>query len=131
MKLIDIVNLDEMYEYEDIYEDEECEECLVDEDGNIFDLDGNPLDEAAVTRQFKRYGNKMTRQYRCMGGPKKGRVVATAAGCGKRKDPRRVRIGKKSARLKKGERVRKTLRTKRKTPSKLLVRRNKALRGDV
>ena len=120
----------EDFEYEYIYE-EECEECLLDEYGNIYDLDKNLIEEAAVSRQFKRYGTEFKRQFRCMSGPKKGRVVASAKACGKRKDPLRVRIGRKSARIKKGQRVRKTLRTKRKTLSKILTRRNKALRGDT
>jgi hypothetical protein len=41
-----------------------------------------------------------------------------------------VRIGKKSARMKKGQRVRKSKFTKRKTQSKRLSRMNAALRGD-
>lgn len=124
MKLEDIL-------FEECYIDEECEEVYVDEYGNIYDLDKNIIEEAAVTRQFKRYGDNLKRQFRCMSGPKKGRIVAKAANCGRRKDPMRVRIGKKSSRIKKGQRVRKTLRTKKKTISKVLTRRNKALRGDA
>lgn len=124
MKIIDLL-------YSTVEECEDYEECLIDEYGNVYDLDENLIEEAAVTRQFKRYGNDFKRQYRCMSGTKKGKVVATPSTCGKRKDPKRIRIGKVSARRKKGERVRKSKRTKRKTLSKLLVRRNKALRGDV
>ena len=113
------------------YECEDCEECLVDEYGNVYDLEENLIQEGPVKRQFKRYGDTFKRQFRCMSGPKKGKIVAAPANCGKRKDPKRIRIGKKSARMKKGQRVRKTLRTKRKTLSKLLTRRNEVLRGDA
>ena len=84
----------------------------------------------AVERQFRRYGDKFLRQYRCKSGPKRGRLVASPEACGKRKDPNRVRKGKAAARRKKGQRVRKTLFTKRRTQSKRLSRLNKVLRGD-
>jgi hypothetical protein len=84
----------------------------------------------SVDRQFRRYGDNFLRQYRCTSGPKKGRLVASPDQCGKRKDPRRVRIGKKAARVKKGIRIRKSKFTKRKTQSKRLSRLNKVLRGD-
>lgn len=84
----------------------------------------------AVDRQFRRYGDKFVRQYRCTTGPKAGRMTSSPEKCGIRKDPRRVRIGKKSSRVKKGQRIRKTQFTKRKTASKRLSRMNKALRGD-
>jgi len=92
-----------------------------------FDFD---VIEESVDRQFKRYGDTFKRQYRCTSGPKAGRMVASPEKCGIRKDPRRVRIGKKSARMKKGQRVRKSKFTKRKTQSKRLSRMNAALRGD-
>jgi hypothetical protein len=88
------------------------------------------LDEA-VKRQFKRYGNKIVRKFRCYGGPKDGSMVTDAADCGIKKNPLKVRQGKQSARLKKGQRVRKTNMTKRKAPSKRLIRMNKLLRGDT
>lgn len=84
-----------------------------------------------VTRQFKRYGNKLKRQYRCMSGPRKGRLVANPQTCGKRKDPRQVRAGKKSSRLRRGERVRKTKLTKRRPLSQRLQKFNKRLRGEI
>lgn len=83
-----------------------------------------------VTRQFKRYGNTFKRQFRCMSGPRKGRLVVNPQKCGMRKDPKQVRAGKKSARIRKGERVRKTRLAKRKTPSKMVQRLNKRLRGE-
>ena len=57
-------------------------------------------------------------------------MTSTAAGCGMKKDPLKVRKGKKAARMKKGQRIRKTLMTKRKAPSKRLVRMNNILRGE-
>jgi hypothetical protein len=86
--------------------------------------------EEGAKRQFKRYGNKFVRKFRCYGGPKDGRMVSKAADCGIRKDPFKVRQGKRSARRKKGQRVRKTRLTKRKAPSQRVTRMNKILRGD-
>jgi hypothetical protein len=86
--------------------------------------------EEAAKRQFKRYGNKFVRKFRCYGGPKDGRMVSKAADCGVKKDPFKVRQGKRSARLKKGQRVRKTMMTKRKAPSKRVTRMNDILRGE-
>jgi len=95
----------------------------------VEDLDED-LNEAHVKRQFRRYGDTFKRQYRCMSGSKKGLMVTSPESCGKRKDPRRVRIGKKASRVKKGIRVRKSKFTKRKTASKRLSRLNKVLRGE-
>jgi hypothetical protein len=110
----------------------------VDEINNIIkemetDLETNDPEAVfeAVDRQFRRYGDKFLRQYRCKSGPKSGRLVASPEACGKRKDPKKVRQGKASARRKKGQRVRKTLFTKRRTQSKRLSRMNKILRGDA
>lgn len=83
-----------------------------------------------VTRQFKRYGNKFDRQYRCMSGPRKGRLVKSPQKCGMRKDPKQVRAGKKSSRIRKGERVRKTILAKRRAPSRTVQRLNKRMRGE-
>jgi hypothetical protein len=86
--------------------------------------------EEAAKRQFKRYGNKFVRKFRCYGGPKSGRMVSKAADCGVKKDPLKVRQGKRSARMKKGQRVRRTMMTKRKAPSKRVTTMNNILRGD-
>ena len=104
---------------------------IISEMCDILGSDGLTDLNEAVKRQFKRYGDTFLRQYRCTTGPKAGRMAANAASCGKRKDPRKVRQGKKSARMKKGQRVRKTLFTKRKSQSKRLTRLNKVLRGDT
>ena len=86
------------------------------------------LDEA-VERQMRRYGDKMKISYRCKDGDKKGRVVSQPTECTMRKNPKRVRAGLHSSRIKKGERVRKSQFTKRKTLSQILVRRNKMMKG--
>ena len=101
-------------------------------DGIVELTEGDEFDKIveSVQRQFRRYGDKFLRQYRCTTGQKAGRMVASPEKCGIRKDPRRVRMGKKSARMKKGQRIRKTLFTKRKTQSKRLSRLNKRLRGE-
>jgi hypothetical protein len=98
-------------------------------DSEISDMDIEVIVESVV-RQFRRYGDRFVRHYRCTSGPKAGRLTSDPASCGKRKDPKKVRMGKISARRKKGQRVRKTLFTKRKTQSKRLSRLNKVLRGD-
>jgi hypothetical protein len=82
-----------------------------------------------VERQFRRYGDKFVRQYRCTSGPKKGRLVASPEKCGMRKDPMKVRQGKKSARIKKGSRKRKTAITKSRANSKRVTRLNKVAKG--
>ncbi len=99
----------------------ECEVIYTDEDGEI-------LNEAA-RRAFKRIGKEIKRRYRCTTGPKKGRVVANPIVCATRKDPRKVRHGRKVARTKKGVRLRKTKIMKRTAMSKLARRMNKRLSG--
>ncbi len=101
-------------------------------DGIVELTEGDEFDKIveSVQRQFRRYGDKFLRQYRCTTGQKAGRMVTSPEKCGIRKDPRRVRMGKKSARMKKGQRIRKTLFTKRKTQSKRLSRLNKRMRGE-
>lgn len=98
----------------------ECEVVYTDEEGNI-------LNEAAV-RQYKRFGSKIKKQFRCTSGPKKGKIVASPQSCSKRKEPRRVRLGRKIARTKKGIRILKSKMAKRKSVSKLVSRMNKRLR---
>jgi len=92
-----------------------------------LEFNGSLIAES-VDRQFRRYGDKFVRQYRCTTGSKSGRMVSSPEKCGIRKDPMKVRQGKKSARTKKS-RYRKIAFTKRKSQSKRLSRMNKALRG--
>lgn len=105
-------------------------QAVLEEIDELTDSEEISIIAEAVQRQFRRYGDKFVRQYRCITGPKAGRMVSSPEKCGLRKDPRRVRIGKRSARIKKGQRIRKTLFTKRKTQSKRLTRLNKVLRGE-
>jgi hypothetical protein len=98
-----------------------CEEVWVDEDGSI-------LTEAAK-RQFKRVGSEIRRKYRCVGGPKSGKLVSEPGKCAQRKDPRKVRQGRKVMRAKKGTIKRKAGITKRKAISQLVAKMNKRLSG--
>jgi len=102
---------------------EDCvfEEVWVDEEDNI-------LTEAAA-RQFKLTNKKITRKYRCMAGPKKGRLVAKPSGCATRKDPAKVRHGRKIMRSKKGVIARKSKITKKKAMNKIVAKMNKRLMG--
>lgn len=104
--------------------------AILDEIAELTDSDEFNKIFESVKRQFRRYGDKFIRQYRCSTGPKAGRMVAEPASCGIRKDPRKVRQGKRSSRMKKGQRIRKTKFTKRKTASKRLSRLNSRLRGE-
>jgi len=95
-------------------------------------VDGNNeiLSEAAV-RQWKKQGNTMVKRYRCSAGQKKGKLVATPGDCGKRKDPKKVRQGRKTMRAKKGIIQRKTKIAKKKSISKILTRMNARLMGKI
>lgn len=100
----------------------ECEVVYVDEDGNEI------LDEGFI-RQMKKVGNQLKKQYRCTTGQKKGRISASPQACGRRKDPKKKRHGRKVARMKKGVRVKKTKIAKKRQISKRLTRINKRLAG--
>ena len=102
-------------------EDNEYVECWVDENDNI-------LSEAAV-RMFKRVGKDIKRRYRCTTGPKKGKPVSDPKKCATRKDPKKVRHGRKIARTKKGIRLRKTAVMKRTAMSKMVRKMNARLKG--
>lgn len=112
MKLIDLLS-----------EDYECcyEECYVDENDNI-------LSEASI-RQYKRVGQTIKKRYRCMSGPKAGKLVATPGACATRKDPKKVRHGRKVMRSKKGIIKRKAKVTKRKQLSRMVTKMNRRLAG--
>ncbi len=99
----------------------DCELVWVDEDDNI-------LDEGAV-RQWKRIGQKRVIKYRCMSGPKKGRLVSKPGSCGIRKDPKRKKLGRKILRAKKGTIQRKSKISKRTGISKMLRKLNAKLMG--
>lgn len=99
----------------------DCEEVYVDEEDNV-------LEEAAI-RQFKRMGQNIKKRYRCLGGPKAGKLVAKPYACAQRKDPKKVRQGRKVMRSKKGTIGRKARVSKRKQISKMVSRMNKRLSG--
>ena len=87
------------------------------------------LTEAAV-RMFKKIGKKLVRKYRCTSGPKKGQPVSDPSKCATRKDPKKVRQGKKIARKGKSTRKRKSRITKKTSLSKMAARLNKGLKGN-
>ena len=101
-----------LYDYEIVYVDENDE----------------VIEEAAI-RQWKLVGSTRKQRYRCMAGPKKGKLVSKPGGCAVRKDPKRKRIGRKVMRAKKGTIIRKSKLAKRKGISKMLRRLNARLMG--
>lgn len=94
----------------------------------ILDATGK-LQEASV-RQWKRFGTEIRKRYRCTSGPKKGKLVADPSKCAGRKDPKKVRQGRKLQRTKKNVIQRKAKISKRKQISKMVTRMNKRLRGE-
>lgn len=101
----------------------ECEVVYCDEDGNEL------LDEAAI-RQFKRVGQKVVKKFRCLAGPKAGKLVANPSACGVRKDPKLVRRGRKVMRQKGAIIQRKGKIAKNKAQSKQVAKLNKRLSGN-
>jgi hypothetical protein len=99
----------------------ECEEVWVDDDENIV--------EEGFKRQVRKVGDQLKKRFRCSAGPKAGKLVTSPADCGKRKDPKKVRQGRKVMRGKKGTIKRKTKLSKRKQISKIVTRMNKRLAG--
>ncbi|MGI0075807.1 MAG: hypothetical protein ACREAU_00180 [Nitrosopumilaceae archaeon] len=85
--------------------------------------------EEAAKRAFRRRGTKLVPGYRCTAGPKAGRVVSTPTTCSHRKDPAKIRRGKKVMRQRGATIRRKSRLTKRRAVSKALVRINKRLSG--
>ena len=102
---------------------DQCELVYVDENDNI-------LSEGAV-RQFKKVGNTLKQKYRCLSGKKKGKLVSHPGDCGTRKDPKKIRQGRKVMRSKKGVINRKGKVSKRKAMSRLVTRINKRLSGKL
>lgn len=100
-----------------------CEIVYFDEDGNEI------LDESAI-RQFKRVGQKLIKKFRCTSGPKNGKLVSSPQACGMRKDPAKVRRGRKVMRTKGNLIKRKSAIAKRKSKSKLVAKLNARIRGD-
>ena len=99
----------------------EMELVFVDDENNI-------LSEAAI-RQWKRTGKEVQQKYRCLSGNKKGKLVSNPSDCSKRKDPKKVRQGRKTMRSKKGIIGRKAKITKKTSMSKMVAKMNKRLSG--
>lgn len=120
------MRIEKVFEYIEIIED-----AILEAEGSMTPDIERGKTSRSVTRQFKRYGTKFERQYRCMSGPRKGRLVKNPQKCGMKKDPKQVRAGKKASRIRKGQRVRKTKLAKRRAPSQTVQRFNKRLRGEA
>lgn len=101
-------------------------ECLLEE--VYVDENDEVLSEAAI-RQWKRQGQKLVKKYRCLAGSKKNRLVSKPGDCGTRKDPAKVRRGRKTMRAKKSTIMRKSKIAKRKSISKILSKLNARLMG--
>lgn len=86
------------------------------------------LDEGAK-RAFKRKGSSLSHYFRCTTGPKAGKLASDPSKCGQRPDPKKVRHGRKVAKLKGSIRVRKTQMKKKTELSKRISRLNKQLQG--
>jgi hypothetical protein len=91
---------------------------------------GEVLSEGAI-RQFQRKGQAVVKKYRCTAGPKKGKLVATPASCFKRKDPKKVRQGRKTMRAKKSVIQRKSRVSKNKSMSKIVATMNQRMMGNT
>ena len=76
-----------------VYEYKLSKKAVKEIDNIIEQMENELTEEApeavfeAVQRQFRRYGDKFLRQYRCTTGPKAGRLVSSPEACGKRKAP--------------------------------------------
>ena len=90
--------------------------------------DGEVLSESAI-RQVTRRGDTLVRKYRCLAGPKKGKLVSNPSACSQRKDPAKVRRGRKVMRAKKGIIHRKGTISKRRSMSKIVRKMNQRLMG--
>ena len=86
------------------------------------------LDEGAK-RAFKRSGGSLSSYFRCTTGPKAGKLASDPSKCGQRPDPKKVRHGRKVAKLKGSIRIRKTKQKKKTELSKRITRMNKQLMG--
>lgn len=113
--------------------EQECEECdcevvWIDEDGNEVEAPTLEEDGGASAVAFRRKGKEIKRQFRCMTGEKKGRLVANPKTCVQRKNPKRQIVGKRVAQAKKGVRLRKSKITRNTQASKMARKMNKRLK---
>lgn len=107
--------------YTMISESDCCEVVYVDEDGTVL--------EEGARRAVKRVGGEVKKMYRCTSGPKKGKVVSDPKVCAQRKDPKKVRTGRRTMRTKQGIIKRKSKISKRTAKSKLVSKINRRLSG--
>ena len=112
----------------DVIYDNCCEDCVYEE--VYVDATNVVLSEAAI-RQFKLTNKKVTRKFRCTAGPKAGKLVSTPSACATRKDPKKVRHGRKVMRSKKGVIKRKARISKNKAMNKVVAKMNKRLMGNT
>lgn len=110
--------------------EEDCHTCC-DNCEAVYVTENNEIITEASVRAYKRYGEKLIKKYRCLAGPKKGKLVSHPGGCAQRKDPKKVRTGRKTMRAKKGIIQRKGQISKRKQASKRVTQMNKRLAGDL
>lgn len=111
MKLVEITN--------------ECQIVfVVEETGEEFET----LTESVI-KQFGREGMTLKAKYRCLSGPKAGKLVDNPSDCNKRKDFRRVKIGRKVMRTKGKLIHHKSEMSKKKSISKVLTHLNQRLSG--
>lgn len=107
------------------WDDIKCELEIV-----YVDESDHVLTEAAV-RQWKRMGKTVVRKYRCISGAKAGKLVSDPSGCATRRDPKKVRHGRKTMRSKKGVIARKSKVSKRTSFSKMVAKMNSRLMGKI
>lgn len=87
------------------------------------------LTESAVIA-YGKVGDTIVKKYRCMSGPRKGRLVKTAGDCAKKLDLAKSRRLKRTMARIGGRIARRAKRTKRVNPtSKIIARKNAALKG--
>lgn len=88
------------------------------------------LDEGAK-KAYKRStkGTGVTMYFRCVSGPKKGKLAKDPASCGRRPDPKKVRHGRRVAQRKGKVRARKTSIRKKTQLSKRITQLNRRLQG--
>lgn len=99
---------------------------MLDEYTIITESEYDSLDEGAK-RAYRRVDNKITQYFRCTSGPKKGKLASDPSKCGQRKDPKRVRHGRRVAQQKGAIRVRKTMNRKKTQSSKRVSQLNRTL----
>lgn len=92
----------------------------------ITGIDNEEYIDLDEKRVWAKRGNKVVRKFRCMSGPRKGRMVSSPAQCSKPKDMKKSRTLKKTKAQKGYRMTKKANKTKRLNPvSKRIRRMNK------